>query len=168
MRLVESDLNTPGNYYTFFQASPDEKADVLSYLQFLVSESVYERVASDAQYAPSAAWHWWAAGTFVGISGQLLMIKSGHRFTESQEAMAYLPVVGKPQLIQYLRKCVAKLRQVKAQGNLDRNFRAFIDRYPNFKHPAQHELLLKTHGFVYLRMLEVYNLMTVPKAPRAL
>ncbi len=167
MRLVEPDLNTPVNYFTFFQASPDEKADVLSYLQFLVSESAYERVATDAQYAPSTAWCWWAAGTFVGISNDLLMIKSGHRFVRSQEAMAYLPGVGKPSLIQYLRKCVAKFRQVSVQGDLERNIRAFHDRYRSFKHPSEHGCFLETHGFTYLRMLEVYNLMKLSSAPRA-
>lgn len=83
MHLIEPDLNTPVNYYTYFRVSPDETVDILLYLQFLVSESVYQRVATDNMYSPSAAWRYWAAGTFVGVSGDLLMIKSGHRFVGS-------------------------------------------------------------------------------------
>lgn len=77
-------------------------------MQFLVSKSVYELVAKDTQYAPSAAWRSWASGTFVGISGELLMIKSGHRFVESQEAMAYLSVVGAPRLFKTLKNACRK------------------------------------------------------------
>lgn len=139
----------------------------MHYLEFLTADGACERVASDDRFAPSAAWRWWASGTFVGVSGDRVMVKSGHRFVGSLEAAAYLPAAEAPSLLGCIWKCVAKVRQLSHYGSLGDNFRAFSSKYPGFRSPPQHELLLKTHGFVYLRMLEAFNLAELTEPPGA-
>lgn len=167
MRFATPDNSTPVNYFTYFEATAEERATLLRYLEFLVVDCAYERVANDDRFAPSAAWRWWASGTFVGVSGDRIMVKSGHRFVDSQEVAAYLPAAGAPpSLIGYFRKCLAKVRQLGRYGTLNDNLRAFKSKYSGFRSPPQHDLLLKTHGFVYLRMLEVFNLAEFAEPPR--
>lgn len=167
MQFATPDTSTPVNYFTYFKAAAEERRALLRYLEFLAADGAYERVASDERFAPSAAWRWWASGTFVGISGDRIMVKSGHRFMASQEAAAYLPAAEVPSLTGCIRKCVAKVRQLRRYGSLEGNWRAFSSKYPRLRSPPQHELLLKTHGFVYLRILEVFNLAEFTEAPAA-
>lgn len=167
MQFAEIDTSTPVNYFTYFEAVPEERAALLRYLGFLTTDSAYERVANDPRFAPSAAWRWWASGTFIGVSGDRILVKSGHRFVNSHEAVAYLPASEVPSLAGCVRNCVAKVRQLRGYGSIDRNMRAFTSKYTGFRSPPQHEMLLKTHGFVYLRMLEVFNLTEFTEPPTA-
>jgi putative sugar O-methyltransferase len=48
-------------------------------------------------------------------------------------------------------------------GSLDHHLAVFTGIYPKFRHTKQHELLLSIHGFAYLRMLELYNLIEADK-----
>jgi len=167
MKFVKLDTSTPANYFTYFEADMEERKILLKYLDFLVSDSAYERVASDGRFAPSLTWRQWASGTFVGISGDYLLIKSGHRFMSSQEAMDYLPANETPSLLRSLRKCIAKIRQCHRYGTIKRNFQTFSLGYTEFKSPSLHKVFLESHGFVYLRMLEVFNLAELCSPPTA-
>jgi len=167
MKFVELDTGIPVNFFTYFEANLEERRILLKYLEFLVSDDAYERVASDGRFAPSLTWRKWASGTLVGFSGDYLLIKSGHRFMSSQEALDYFPANQTPPLIRSLLKCISKILQCNRYGTIKRNLRTFSSRYSEFRSPAMHQVFLETHGFVYLRMLEVFNLAELHTPPNA-
>ncbi|MCF8150179.1 MAG: putative sugar O-methyltransferase [Sulfuritalea sp.] len=166
MHFVDPDLNIPTNYFVYFEASAEERSALLRYLNFLAIEHVYERVMGDKRFAPSLVWKRWASGTFIGFSGDRLMLKSGHRFVDSHEVIDYLPVrSGRLSIVRCMRKCVAKIRQAAQSRSLDRQLDVFAKSYPRFRKPPQHNFLVDKHGFAYLRMLEVFNLAKLPREP---
>lgn len=164
MRFISPDLNIPVNYFVQLEATDDELTALIHYLGFLVTEHVFDRVARDDRFAPSPVWRKWASGTFVGFSGDRVMLKGGHRFIDSYEPIGYLAAQSSHQsLLGYLKTCYAKIRQVRGVGSLNHHIAAFTGMYPNFRYTKQHELLLAKHGFAYLRMLEVYNLAEIDR-----
>ena len=159
MRFISPDLSIPTNYFAQLEATDDELAALIRYLGFLVTEHVYDKVALDSRYAPSPVWRKWASGTFVGFSGDRVMLKGGHRFIDSYEPIGYLVTQSSHHsFLGHIKTCYAKIRQAKRAGSLNHHIAAFAEIYPNFRHTTQHELLLANHGFAYLRMLELYNL----------
>lgn len=159
MRFINPDLSIPVNYFAQLEAADEELSALMHYLDFLVIERVYDKVASDDLFAPSPVWKWWASGTFVGFSGNRVILKGGHRFIDSYEPIGYLATQSSHRsLLWYIKTCYSKIRQVRSAGSLSQHMVAFTGMYPNFRHTMQHELLLAKHGFAYLRMLELYNL----------
>jgi len=123
-------------------------------------------VMGDKKFAPAQVWQHWASSTFVGFSGDRLMLKSGHRFMDSYEAIDYVSVrAASLSMVRCLKKCIAKIRQIAGFGSLDRHLEAFAGTYPEFRHSPQHGVLMERHGFAYLRMLEVFNLANLPQTP---
>jgi hypothetical protein len=169
MRFVDPDLSIPTSYFVHLEASAEERSALLHYLNFLAVESAYDRVINDKKFAPSHAWRRWASGTFVAFSGDQIMLKSGHRFIDSYEPIDYLPVrAGRLSIIRHIRTCIAKIRLVTRQDSLDQHLEAFVGIYPlptGFRNSPQHDFLMDKHGYVYLRMLEVFNLTKLPQAP---
>lgn len=165
MRFVEPDLSIPTNFFVYFEASAEERSALLRYLKYLAVERVYDRVVDDSRFAPSHAWRRWASGTFVAFSGDQVMLKSGHRFIDSYEPIDYLPVKASGlSMVRRVRTCLAKIRQVARQDSLGHHFNLFAEYYPGFCKLPQHDFLLDRHGFVYLRMLEVFSLVELPQA----
>lgn len=163
MHFVDPDLSIPANYFVYFEASSEERSALLRYLNFLAVEEAYERVMSDKKFAPAKVWQRWASSTFVGFSGERIMLKSGHRFVDSYEAIDYVSIrAGHISLFRCLRQCIAKIRQVASFGSLDQHLKVFARTYPAFRKSPQHSLLMDKHGFAYLRMLEVFNLPQTP------
>lgn len=159
MRFINPDLSIPVNYFVQLEATDEELLALMRYLGFLVTERVYEKVLEDDRFAPSPVWKWWASGTFVGFSGNRVVLKGGHRFIDSYEPIGYLATKSNHHsFLRYFKTCYAKIRQVMGAGSLDHHVAAFTGIYPKFRHTKQHELLLSKHGFAYLRMLELYNL----------
>lgn len=168
MRFVTPDLGIPTNFFVHLEASAEERSTLLSYLKFLAVEGAYDRVISDKRFAPSVAWQRWASGTFVGFSGDQLMVKSGHRFVDSYEPINHLPVrAGYLSIFPCIRTCISKIRQVVKSDSLDQHLEEFTVTYRGYRKPQQHDFLVGKHGYVYLRMLEVFNLAKLPKAPSA-
>ncbi len=166
MNFIDPDLSIPTNYFVYFQASTEERSALLRYLNYLAVEGAYEQVMGDKRFAPSLVWQRWASGTFIGFSGDRLMLKSGHRFIDSHEVIDYLPVrSGRLSVVRCIRKCVGKIRHAAKIGSLDLQLDIFTKSYPLFRKPQQHDLLVDKHGFAYLRMLEVFNLAKLPQAP---
>jgi hypothetical protein len=166
MRFVDPDLSIPTNYFVHLETSAEERSTLLCYLRYLAAERAYDRVIDDKRFAPSSAWRRWASGTFVAFSGDQIMLKSGHRFIDSYEPIDYLPVkAGGLSIVRRIRTCIAKIRQVAKLDSLDRHLEVFAGIYPGFRKSPQHDFLLDKHGFVYLRMLEVFNLVELPQAP---
>lgn len=165
MRFVDPDLSIPTNYFTYFEASAEERSALLGYLEYLAVERAYDRVIDDKRFGPSVAWRRWASGTFVAFSGDQLMLRSGHRFMDSYEPIDYLPVKASGlSMFRRVRTCLAKIRQVARQDSLDHHLKLFAEYYPGFRKLPQHDFLLDKHGFVYLRMLEVFSLVELPQA----
>jgi hypothetical protein len=166
MRFVDPDLSIPTNYFVCFEASSVDRSALLCYLHYLAVERAYDRVVDDERFAPSAAWKRWASGTFVAFSGDQMMIKSGHRFIDSYEPIDYLPVnLSKLSVLRRIRTCIAKIRQMASLDSLDHHYCRFTEFHPRHRQLSQHYYLLEKHGFVYLRMLEVFNLIKLPQAP---
>lgn len=159
MRFINPDLSIPVNYFVQLEATDEELKELMCYVGFLVTEHVYEKVQADDRFSPSPVWKWWASGTFVGFSGNLIILKGGHRFMDSYEPIAYLVTNTRSHsFLKYFKTCYAKIRQVMGAGSLNNHLVKFTDIYSEFRRTKQHELLLSKHGFAYLRMLELYNL----------
>lgn len=162
MHFINPDLSIPVNYFVQLEATEEELSALMHYLNFLVTENVYEKVLADNRFAPSPVWKWWASGTFVGFSGNRVVLKSGHRFIDSYEPIGYLTTQSSHHsFLRYFKTCYAKIRQVMGAGSLNHHMAAFVGMYPKFHHTKQHALLLAKHGFAYLRMLELYNLVEI-------
>lgn len=169
MHFVDPDLSIPTNYFVHFACTVEERSALLRYINFLSVEGAYDKVSNDNKYAPSNVWRHWASGTYVAFSGDRLMLKSGHRFVDSYEAIDYLPAgAGRLSIlstVRCIRKCIAKIRQIAGFGSMDQHVKHFSATYPGFRRPPAHDFLMAKHGFVYLRMLEVFNLAKLSKPP---
>lgn len=52
MQFATPDTSTPVNYFTYFEATAEERRTLLHYLEFLTADGAYEQVASDDRFPP--------------------------------------------------------------------------------------------------------------------
>jgi len=164
-------VTNPGEstrFITFAQITATERLRVLSYLSWITTQDVFNKILSHPLYAPSAIWKNWTSDTFLGFSADKLMLKSGHNFGVSFDSQL-MPFPDKQETFMKVLKQAASL--VLARLRQDRSFtreelsRAFLRCYPKATFFDVHDRLLALHPGSYFRAMEGWVLREV-KAPR--
>ena len=138
-------------FRTPFVGDADETRRLLGYLQSLQAGSSEDALARH-DLGPSDLWKDWSDDTFVGFSGNRILVMSGHRFGWSE-------LVPRPFRWPWQRK---------TDFSKEREDAAFSRCYPDFAIPAVHAQLREYHPGAYLRSAEAYTLSGTPKAGRML
>jgi len=134
-------------FRTPFAGNTDDAIRLLDYLQSLAAEGTRDRLARH-DLGPSELWNAWSDDTFIGFSGDRLLLMSGHRFGWSE-------LVPRPFRWPWQRK---------TDFSASREIAAFSRHYPDFRAPAEHAELRDHHLGAYLRSAEAYILSGMPKA----
>ncbi len=128
-------------FRTVFDGTADHVGRLLSYLQYLRSADASADL-DQHQLGPSDLWKSWSADTFIGFSGDRVLLFSGHRFGWSE-------LVPRPFRWPW---------QPKSDFSVEREIASFARFYPDFEVPAQHIALRDHHPGAYLRSAEAYLL----------
>jgi hypothetical protein len=138
-------------FRTTFVGDANDTRRLLGYLQSLQAESSADMLARH-ELGPSDLWKAWSDDTFIGFSGDRILVMSGHRFGWSE---LLPPPVRWPW-------------QRKTGFSIERENAAFARCYPDFAIPSVHVQLREYHPGAYLRSAEAYILSGAPKAGRML
>ncbi len=118
------------------EAAPDEQSRLIEYLRWLRLEHVPDRLRDHA-LGPSSLWSGWSAETYLGFSGERILLQSGHRFGTAELVPSRWAWLGD-------------------RFNVGREMRAFRSVYPHFLIPPAHQRLFEAHPGAYLRAAEAF------------
>jgi len=138
-------------FRTPFAGTANDVIRLLDYLRFLHAEDASAQLAGH-ELGPSELWRGWSDDTFIGFSGDRLLLMSGHRFGWSE----------------LLPRPFRWPWQPKSDFSAKRESETFARNYPDFAMPGQHVPLWDYHPGAYLRFAEAYILSGKPKVGRML
>lgn len=158
--LVKNIKQGVTDFNTIFSCDKNEQKQLIEYLNFIIEDNVYQKVMENSQFAPSELWTDWLSNTFVGFSSDSILLKSGHKFTNSSEPI-YVPAFTDGNIGTFLRRAYVAIRKYFALYQSDKlsdYSKKFNSMYPNSITPSRHHEFLNTHTFNYLKSLEILNL----------